>query len=109
MRACECACVCACVGARVRLYIYMYCMTMIFGRCEAEIGNPRRCHIRCSLPPRTRVSLARENEAGAVGRRKSIFSMLTYKTLFFFFLMIELFPNSVFQFYCPKDYYKQKQ
>ena len=24
-------------------------------------------------------------------------------------LIIELFPNSVFQLYCPKDYYKQKQ
>ena len=33
-----------------------------------------------------RVSLARENEAGAVGGRKSIFSMLTYRTLFCFWL-----------------------
>ena len=33
-----------------------------------------------------RVSLARENEAGAVGDRKSIFSMLTYRTLFCFCL-----------------------
>ena len=48
------------------------------------------------------VSLARENEAGG------IFSMLTYRTLFLV-LIIELFPNSVFQLYCPKDYYKQKQ
>ena len=49
-----------------------------------------------------------ENEAGAVGGRKSIFSMLTYRTLFLV-VIIELFPNSVFQLYCPKDYYKQKQ
>ena len=55
-----------------------------------------------------RVSLARENEAGAVGGRKSIFSMLTYRTLFLF-VIIKLFPNSVFQLYCPKDYYKQEQ
>ena len=33
-----------------------------------------------------RVSLARENEAGAVGGRKSIFSMLTYRTSFCFWL-----------------------
>ena len=33
-----------------------------------------------------RVSLAHENEAGAVGGRKSIVSMLTYRTLFCFWL-----------------------
>ena len=33
-----------------------------------------------------RVSLARENEAGAVGGRKSILSMLTHRTLFAFWL-----------------------
>ena len=27
----------------------------------------------------------------------------------FLVVIIELFPNSVFQLYCPKDYYKQKQ
>ena len=27
----------------------------------------------------------------------------------FLVVMIELFPNCVFQLYCPKDYYKQKQ
>ena len=38
-------------------------------------------------------------------------SMLTYRIDFVLILVviIELFPNSVFQFYCPKDYYKQKQ
>ena len=51
------------------------------------------------------VSLACENEAGA---RKSIFSILTYRTLFLV-VIIELFPNSVFQLCCPKDFYKQKQ
>ena len=34
--------------------------------------------------------------------------MLTYRTLFLF-VVIELFPNCVFQLYCSKDYYKQKQ
>ena len=33
-----------------------------------------------------RVSLARENEAGAFGGRKSIFSMLTYRILLCFWL-----------------------
>ena len=32
--------------------------------------------------PIGRVSLARENEAGAIGDRKSILFMLTYRTLF---------------------------
>ena len=52
-----------------------------------------------------RESVTRENEAGAVWGRKSIFSML------FCFLVVitEMFPNSVFQLYCPKDYYKHKQ
>ena len=31
-----------------------------------------------------RASLARENEAGAVGGRRSTYSMLTYRTLFCF-------------------------
>ena len=31
-----------------------------------------------------RASLARENEAGAVGGRRSIYSMLTYRTMFCF-------------------------
>ena len=35
------------------------------------------------MVPIGRVSLARENEAGAVGGRKSIFSMLTYRTFCF--------------------------
>ena len=52
------------------------------------------------------VSLARENKAGG---RKSIFYMLTYRTLFCLVVAIELFTNSVFQLYCQKDYYKQKQ
>ena len=50
-----------------------------------------------------RASLTRENEAGGVGGRKSIFSMLTYRTLFLV-VIIELFPNNVFQLYCLKDY-----
>ena len=49
--------------------------------------QPRRMHyakVHRSLIGR--VSLARENEAGAVGDRKSIFSMLTYRNLFCFWL-----------------------
>ena len=53
-----------------------------------------------------RASLARENEAGGSW---SIYSMLTYDFVLFLVVIIELFPNSVFQLYCPKDYYKQKQ
>ena len=40
----------------------------------------------CDIDRKGRVSLARENEAGAVGARKSIFYMLTYRTLFCFCL-----------------------
>ena len=32
-----------------------------------------------------------------------------YYFVLFLVVIIELFPNSVFQLYCPKDYYKQKQ
>ena len=66
-----------------------------------------------------RVIFARENEAGAIGGRKSIFSVLTYSNLFlvviielcvlFLVVITELFPISVFQLHSPKDYYKQKQ
>ena len=41
--------------------------------------------------------------------RTSILSMLTYNSLFILFVIIELFPNSVFHVYCPKRYYKQKK
>ncbi len=41
--------------------------------------------------------------------RRSIYSILTYRTLFFLVVIIELSRNSVFQLYCQKDYYKQKQ
>ena len=53
-----------------------------------------------------RASLARENEAGG---RRSIYSMLTYRTLLVLVVIIELSRNSVFQLSFPKDYYKQKQ
>ena len=72
----------------------------------------RRRQLICSLFYTSigRVSLARENEAGSIVGRKSIFSMLTYKDfVLFFVVIIELFPNSVFRLYCPKDYYKHKQ
>ena len=45
-------------------------------------------------------SRARKLGWEATGGRTSIVSILTYN---------ELFPNSLFQLYCPKDYYKQKQ
>ena len=35
--------------------------------------------------------------------------MLTYRTLLVLFVVIELFPNSVFQLHCPNDYYMMKQ
>ena len=35
--------------------------------------------------------------------------MLTYDFVLFLVVIIELFRNNVFQLYCPKDYYKQKQ
>ena len=56
-----------------------------------------------------RASLVRENEAG--GSWGQEVNILHVKTDFVLFLVviIELFRNSVFQLYCPKDYYKQKQ
>jgi len=35
--------------------------------------------------------------------------MLAHRIVLFLVVIIELFPNSIFQLYCPKDYYKQKQ
>ena len=61
-----------------------------------------------SFDRRYRAYKSRARKLVAIGCRKSIFSMLTYSTLFLV-VIIELFPNSVFQLYCPKDYYKQKQ
>ena len=51
----------------------------------------------CQTSAISHVSLALENE---VGGRKSILSMLTYRTLFLV-VIIRLSPNSVFQLYCP--------
>ena len=57
-----------------------------------------------------RVSFARENEAGGSwGQKIPIFHFNIYNYVLFLFVIIELFPNSVFQLYCPKEYYKQKQ
>ena len=40
----------------------------------------------------------------------SVFFTLTYRTLILFLVvLVELFRNCVFQSYCLKDYYKQKQ
>ena len=49
-----------------------------------------------------------QTRLGTVGGRKSLFSMLTYTTLCLV-VIIELYPNSVLQLYCPKDYYRHKQ
>ena len=57
-----------------------------------------------------RVSLARENEAGGSwGQEVHILHVNIYDFVLFLVVIIELFPNSVFQLYCQKDYYKQKQ
>ena len=44
---------------------------------------------------------------GALGGRKSIFSMLSF--VLFLIVLIGLSANSVSQLYCSKDNYKQKQ
>ena len=52
-----------------------------------------------------RVSLARENEAGGSRGQEG---HIPLDFVLFLVVIIELFPNSVFQLYCSKDY-KQKQ
>ena len=54
-----------------------------------------------------RVSLARKREAG--GSWGQEIHILHVDFVLFLFVIIELFPNSVFQLYRPKDYYKKKQ
>ena len=61
---------------KVYRYFYFY---FIVGLTANQSLNP-------NLGVIGRVSLARENEAGAVRGRKSIFSMLTYRTSFCFWL-----------------------
>ena len=57
-----------------------------------------------------RVSLARENEAGAVwGQEVDILHVNIKDFVLILVVIIELFPNSGFKLYCSKDYYKQKQ
>ena len=57
-----------------------------------------------------RVSPARENEAGGSwGQEVHILHVNIYDFILFLVVMMELFPNSVIQLYCPKDCYKQKQ
>ena len=56
------------------------------------------------------VSLARENEGGGSGGQEvHIFHVKISDFDLFLVVIIELFPNSVFQLYCPEDYYKQNQ
>ena len=54
--------------------------------CACSVCKEPNPALDYSWPVMGRVSLARENEAGAVGGRKSIFSMLAYRTLFCFWL-----------------------
>ena len=57
-----------------------------------------------------RVCLARENEAeGRWGQEDHILHVNILDFVLFLIVIIELFPNSIFQLYCPNDYYKQKQ
>ena len=57
-----------------------------------------------------RVSLARENEAGGSWEHQiHILHVNIPDFVLFLVVTIELFPNSIFKLYCPKDYYKQKQ
>ena len=57
-----------------------------------------------------RASLARENESGGSwGQEVHILHGNIYDFVLFWVVLIELFRNSVFQLYCPKNYYKQKQ
>ena len=56
------------------------------------------------------ASLGPENEAGGSwGQEVHILHVNIYDFVLCLVVIIELFPNSVFQLYCPKDYYKQKQ
>ena len=55
------------------------------------------------------VSLTHENEAGGSWEQEiHILHVNIWDFGLFLFVIVELFPNSVFQLYCPKDYYKQK-
>ena len=52
-----------------------------------------------------RASFARENEAGGNwGQKVHILHVNVYDFVLFLVVIVELF-----QLYCPKDYYKQKQ
>ena len=56
------------------------------------------------------ASLARENEAGGSwGQEVHILHVNIHDFVLFLVVITELFRNSVFQLYCPKGYYKQKQ
>ena len=57
-----------------------------------------------------RVSLAAKTRLGAVGVQEVHVLHVNIKDfVLFLVVIIELFPNSVFQLYCPKDYFKHKQ
>ena len=55
------------------------------------------------------VSFALETRLGAYGAGSPYSPCYHIGLCFVLVVLIELFPNSVIQLYCPKDYYKQKQ
>ena len=57
-----------------------------------------------------RVSLARKNETGGSwGQEVHILHVNISDFVLFLVIIIELFPNSIFQLQCPKYYIQQKQ
>ena len=65
--------------------------------------------IRCYVLLRACKSRARKRGWGRWGQEVHILYVNIHNFVLFLVVLIELFPNSVFQLYCPKDYYKQKQ
>ena len=57
-----------------------------------------------------RVSLASEKRGwDSWGQEVHILHVNLSDFVLLLVVIIELFPNSLFQLYCPKDYYEQKQ
>ena len=75
--------------------------------CCSALVSLDRLSVGCGTG---RVSIARENEAGGSwGQEIDILHVNIKDFVLFLVVLIELFPNSVFQLYCTKDYCKQKQ
>ena len=54
-------------------------------------------------------SRARKRGWGQLGAGSSYSSCEHIEHRLFLVVIIDLLPNCIFQLYCPKDYYKQKQ